>query len=888
MFTYIGLGLLAVSVLFILANVLIGLIRGIKKTIGSLVAIIVSAILAAIITSIICNPSSSLVVSVMQMLEDMLAAGAIKDVFAIEEIGEAISHYAAMIAAPFIFLALYIVLSIIVGIVVSIVIKFIPPKEKPAALIHRLGGVGVGFVCGLLVSLLILMPIVGVLDIVVSVSKSEAVTTFDESGEIPKMFEGAEDNGIYKFYSATTGWMFDSFASSSYNGERIYLKKDIEVILAVVGNLGAIAGDATSFGQEQIDALNAIIDNLDRSVMVKHTLAGVLSEMATKWSQGETFMGMESIDAGQLLNPVLNRLFGVLSTSDETNISSDMRTLTAILEVFVKYDLLSDSENYDNMLEKFAGDGVIAELISVANSNARMSVLADEITQLSIRALASTIGIPETPDDRYNQLMDSIADTLNESYFMSYLERVEFVEDEVADALDEYGVEVDGQAAKDIAVSILADLGDVTSLEGSDIREFFVIYAIANGNAGSTASIPGYAFLSNTSYDIVVNPDGTISVGEIVFENYNYVNYSSSQAYLMGKRHVDIGDAATLYSADAMKSSLITFADILANVKKYSDCADPEAEARKISDLLATAIDIFKTDDGGEVSKNKIIEEVGVLLDKMSETEIFGADVTADLLKGIFQTKTVREDLGLTIGEVNNFADKMNETAKGEDSSYSQTTQVVSSTVTVIEKLSDNSTTKEERKESTKELLNDMTPANAELMGSMTTPSMMVQYGAIEEKAETVSASVSTLFSNMADFTPDTDSEEGQARYDAEAEAVNAVLQLAMDSADSDANALFNSEEGGEGRTGSTAEEFVDLLVNSEVVGQTLITTVYEDGNTENPYGVIPTEEDKAVLNDELLKYYEANKDNGDEQLMLKLNAVAIISGMEPIFDVEY
>jgi len=154
--------------------------------------------------------------------------------------------------------------------------------------------------------------------------------------------------------------------------------------------------------------------------------------------------------------------------------------------------------------------------------------------------------------------------------------------------------------------------------------------------------------------------------------------------------------------------------------------------------------------------------------------------------------------------------------------------------------------------------------------------------------AETVSNSVATLFSNMADYTPDTDSEEGQAKYDAEAEAVNTVLQLAMDSADSEANALFNSAEGGEGRTGSTAEEFVDLLVNSQVVGQTLVTTVYEDGNTDNPYGVIPTEEDQEVLNEELLKYYEANKDNGDDQLMLKLNAVAIISGMEPIFDVEY
>ncbi len=885
MFTYISLGLLGVTLFFVLINVLKGLIRGIKKTIGTLVAIVISAIVSAIVTAIVCNPSSEVMAIVMQALKDAIGEGEIADIFAIDAIGEAASYYISMIAAPFVFLALYIVLSLIVGIIVRIALIFIPPLQKPRAVIHRLGGVGVGLVCGVLVSLLLLMPIVGVIDVVVSLSNSEALESVDGIDEITVIFDGAENDAIYSLYSTSTGWMYNSLASADYNGERIYLKNDIEVIVAIVGNISSLSSGTEELADAQITALNAVIDNLDRSALLKGSVAGVIAEMASKWSRGESFMGMEKLDAGEMLDPMMTKMYEVMSTSDVTNIIGDMRTLTDILGVLVKHDLFSDMDDSSSLINKLAGEGVITELMSVTNKNERMSVLSDEITTLSVRALASAIGIPASNLERYDYLMSEMAETLNDSRWMSESERLAYVEEKLGDEFDEYGVEVEEYVVSSAAESLIADFGNISGLEGTDVQEFFMVYAAANGNAGSSASRSGFDYLSDTEYKISVNPDGTISIGDYVLKNYNYANYSSSMAYTMGQAHVDLGDAAFLYSAEAMKSSLITFEDILANVKKYGDCTDPEGEAKKISDILVTAMGVFDPDGEG-LDKSHILSNMGELLDMMAETEIFGDKVTADLLKAIFQSKDVRGELGLSISEVNTFTDKLNETANGEESSYTSTTQAVSSTVDVIDKLNDSSISKDERTDATKQLLSDMSPSNADLMGSMTTPSMMVQYGAKEENATVVSSSVSTLLSNMANFQPDTDSEEGQAKYDAEANAVNTLLQLAMDSADSDSNALFNTEDGEEGRTGNTAAEFVDLLVNSEVVGQTLVTTVYEEGNTENPYGVIPTEEDKAALGEELLNYYDENKDNGDDQLMLKLNAVAIISGMEPLFDV--
>lgn len=884
MFQYVSLGLLAITALIVLFNLLKGLIRGLKKTIGSLIAIVASAIIAFVVTIIICDPSSSVMATLMETLTNAISEGEINDILAISEIGDALSYYASMLLAPFVFMALYAVLSIIVAIIVSIVIRFVPPHRRPGPAAHRLGGLGVGIVCGLLVSVILLMPVVGVLNIAIGIGQSETVAS-NADDEITDIMDEAKEDQIFAIYAASSGWLFDYLASAEFQGERVYLKEDIGVILAMVGNIEELSGDATDFGQDQIDALNRIIENLDHSPLLKHTLAGILSQLAGKWVAGESFLGLERIDAGELLNPVLDTILEVISTSNKDNIVADMTTLTEILEVFVKHDMLASADDYDVMLETLGKDGVISELISVANKNERMSVLSDTVTQLSIRALASTIGIPKDANEKYDLLMDEIADTLNDSLYMMGDAKLEYVKKQVSESLDKYGVDAEGAALDNIAESIIKDLGSNPDVTGEDVSEFFTIYAIASEESDAKAGGNGFDNLASSTGGIVVNSDGTISVNGKVLKNYNAYNYSNSAAYTSGQSHNDFGDAATLYSAESMKSSLITLDDLLSHVKKYSDCEDPDAETEKISQILSSAMDIF----GGEedLDKAEMLESVGDLLDQMSATEIFGQDVTSDLLKAIFQSDSVKGELGLSSKEVNNFADKLNSTANGETSSYKDTTAAVSSTIQVVDKINDKNTTKEERRESTEKLMENMTPENADLLSTMTTPSMMEQYGAKSDKAEMVSDSVSTLFSNMADYQSNTTAGSGDEEYAKEADAVNTVLQLAMDGAESTERSLFASEEG-EGKIGSTAEEYVDLLVGSTVVSETLLTTVYEDGNDDNPFGVNPTENDKAALGTALTTYYENNSEGLSEEehelLIRKLNAVAIVTNMEVPF----
>ena len=878
MVQYVALALVAVTALIVLINLIKGLIRGFKKTVGSLIAIVASAIIAFIVTMILCKPSSSFIAYLMSLLQGGVGEEISQILFGVEAVGDVLDYYVGMIIAPFVFLVIYAVLSIILAIVASIIVKLITRKKKEKGAVHRLGGLGVGAVCGILAAVILLMPVVGLLGVVADVGEKTDLASMIDDPEMSELFKDLSEDQIMNVYYVSCGFLFDALTFTSIEGEFTSLKDEVAAMIGIVSNFSALSsGDG--LGQEQIDSLNAVIDGLDKSPLVKHAASGLVSEMASSWAAGESFIGVEKIDAGELLNPVIDSVIGVLATSDKSNIVADLHTLTGILGIFVKYDLLGASESGD-MITTLGKEGVIGELMKEANKNERMSVISDSIAQLSVRALASTIGIPKDAADRYDHLMDETAKILNDSAYMSYDERYQYVDEHLISSLDEYGVDVTDESVLSITESILSDLGNVDYLEGDDVSEFFIMYAVGS-ETSTVSSGNGFEHLGESDNTVVENNDGTISVNGRVLENYHKNDYRNSSAYQMGKAHVDFGDAATLYSAESMKSSLITLSDIMDGIKKFSDCEDPDAEVDKISDMLAEAVEVFGS-DFENLDKSEIFNNMGTLLDKMNESEIFGQEVTSGMLKAVVQSENVRGGLGLTNKEATDFADKLNSTTQSENSSYGSATKAVSNTIEVVDKINDSTTTKEERRESTEKLISNMTPDNAELLGTMTTPSMMVKYGSSESAAQVVADSVSTLLNNMATFQDKADSD---TVYDTEADAVNTLLVLAMDSAESSETSLFATDENGGGKTGTTASEYVELFVSSDVVSETLLNTVYEEGNDQNPFGVNPSENDKEEFQAAIDDYYANNSEGLSEEehdiLVKKLNAVAIITNMD-------
>ncbi len=899
MFIYVGIAMIAITAIIVLANLFIGLARGFKRTIGSLAAIIISAVIAFILTTFLCSPQSALMTWAIDTVKGFLTQPEIQEILNIGEVEEAISYYAAMLAAPIFFALVFIVISTIVTVIAAIVIRFIPPFNLKKGLLHRLGGLGVGAVCGLLVSLMVLMPVSGLIGVAGQVGESGIIESDNENDMLVQLLEEASADEIGAVYAICTGWLFDSLASAEYDGEKVYLKDEITVILSLVSNLNDMSGETKEIGEEQVAALNSILDEVDRSPILNNTVAGLLSTMAAKWNAGEAFLGIESISAGELLDPIIDSMLEVMATSDKTTVVGDMRTLVNALEVMVDYDIISNAGDMNKMIEilsaepEHEGDQTAIEaLILVVNENPRMSKLPDEITRLSIRALSSSLGIPENGDDRYNMLMDDFAIILNES--KEAYDKVLFVEERSISALNAFGVEISGDAAMNVARAMVEDLGDIDNVTSDAVKEFFMMYEVAS-NAADSASSSSSAFdnLSDEEdMEITIDPStGVIKVGDYEFKYYDASSYVASSAYSAGSNGVDFGDAKTLYSAETMISKLITLDDIFSaeGVKLFGDLTDEEAaaEAKLLSDLLSTAIDVL----GGDLNNidfKAAIKDMGAVFDRMSEMQTLGNDATATLVKALFQTEQIKNALGLPADEFDGYAQTITNAAQKENNSYQDITASVGGMIDMMDKVKDDNATKEEKIEATKDLMQNLTPENAEVLSTMTTPEMMKDYVSDEQKAESVSNSVSSLFSNMADYKT-----EDEEEYVKEADAVNTILNLAMEGSSSDNTVIFTQkDEAGEvisqGKLDTEASEFVDIIVNSEVVSKTVEDTV--NSEDENPLGIVPSEEDKVVLTDALTDHYDnAKEELSDEELAelkTKLENIAKLANIEiPAFE---
>ncbi len=880
MFWLIALVIAAVMLVITLVNVIMGIVRGTKKSIFSLIAVVVSAIISAIITVILCMPSLPFIPWLTDLMVDALVSvnPEMFQAFVTESIYVAISYYVSMLIAPFVFMLLYIIISIIVSTIVAIIMSIIARKNKtrPEA-ISRLGGMVVGLICGLLVSVFCVFPVVGICDIAEGVIYS----VYDDLMEVDQFKEAIEEMpaalreappAMKIFDYVGCGLLYDAFSGSFFEGDRVSLEEDVNVLVDVGSELMSMDTESDSFNSSHVDVIKAIISNLDRSPLIKNIIAEFIV-IVTNEENGF----LDEVDMGELMSPVVDEMIDIMSTSTKDTLTDDLTTLANVLGIIIDSEILDDTDP-QTMLTKL-GDGLASDLLVEINKNERMHPVADEITRLSIRALASTLGIPADADERYDALMDKIAEALNETVGQDEASRLDNVSEKLDTLFADYGIEVNGDALDHVAEGLIADLGNGAS--GDSVKEFFMIYHFAIDESGESAEADsGVEYLSSSNSEaIVVNGDGTISVGGVVLKYYNANNYRSSKAYNMGVQHVYIGAADTLYSAATIKSTVLTAEDILASLGQYGDCDDAIAEAQKVGDIFATMSAIISDKDLDDLDSAEIFAELGQVFDMMKGSEIFKTDSAKNLLTAILQSEKIIGAMGLSQKDMTEFANKINSYAGERDNGYEDATKAISGTLNAVTKASDKEATTEEKVAATKNMIDNVNKDNAEMISSMVSGDMIGDYGVAVDNSASVSDALKNMIHNMADYKEGNPTDED---VDKEAEAVTKMLNLAMVGAGE--GPMFDTEDGEKGSVASDPDSFIATVVESDVVMKTITQSVEDKEAGSNPYGVTyNTEAEKETVAASLEKYYEEN--GGGEELAEKLTNLAIAMDVEVSFE---
>lgn len=906
--------------IIVIANVVIGVLSGFKKSLACLLAVVLSGIITAVATLVLFSPATGFMPWVVGYVVDWLSSlsAELAEVLAIEEFLNILTGYLSMIIAPFFFMILFIILGLIFTIILTLISKKIPVLAEPPKAVkkkrkkskevvektvseddgkkkycdkrlHRLGGLGVGIVTGFLVAVLSTFGLVGIADmacdamtsVVVPIIKIMDIDTSEIESILPAQGDAENAPDTMKVYDYTgSTYLYDVFASTEIDGDKVVLREDVGAILSIASGLIDIAEQGNKINENHVDILENAVKDLDRSPSLKYALTATLSALVE--SEKLDVDGM--LGSNDMFAPVIEKIIEVAASADKDNITADLTTLVNVADILVEYEVINESD-YKKMLEKF-GEGAITELLVEVNKNERMRPVADEINLLSVRALASAIGVPKTPEERYELLMNETAYILKTSYGIEDEERVEQIMPELQRVFGKYGVNIEGVALRHVAEGLVADLGHLEVVDGPDVTEFFALYAVAAAEEESAESAKGGSKLENlsASSSIVVNDDGTISVNGVVLKNYSANSYRDSAAYRFGHDHVDIGLANTLDSAEHMKSTLITVEEVISHIGHYGDCGDNEsikAESEKVGEIFAAMINIISNNDVADLEPSSFIGEVGHVLDLMKGSQVFGNDTAKDILTMVLQSDTMTDALGLSIPDVTEFANKINDYAEDKATGYEEATTAISNTVSAITKATDKEASASEKIQATADMIHSLNKENAEMVGSLVTGDMVGNFGASFDNSNEVSDSLKSLINNMADYKSENPDD---ASVNKEAEAVTKILSLAV--AGSSDGAMFDKrDENGEliekGIVGPDADSFIASMVESDVVMGTVNETCEGKVVGDNPYGITyDSEEEKEDVAAALESYYFENGGN-DPELKDKIVSLSVVMDVE-------
>ena len=240
-----------------------------------------------------------------------------------------------------------------------------------------------------------------------------------------------------------------------------------------------------------------------------------------------------------------------------------------------------------------------------------------------------------------------------------------------------------------------------------------------------------------------------------------------------------------------------------------------EHEADALAHAFAVVYGMVGDITGDSFNTKSLIGKFGPALDSFTMTETIGAGKTGLVLTAVLQSKTVHDQLGMSVIDATNTANSIVENSGKKD--YASIMTSLTGIIDVLEAASDKGTS---TKEAVDKMLDNLTPEAANVMQTMATPNVVKNYGVPENNAEPVANMISDTFGNLQDVPAE--------EYDKESAAVADMMNVMMAMGSSGSNGTFGGEESD---TQLSADEYVGNVMDSKAMSKTLVDTVYGEGD---------------------------------------------------------
>lgn len=867
-----------------LVGALIGFLRGWKKSTVSLCATILAGVLSfalsTLITKIFINDSSIVklfeTINMMELYNELLSIGP-----ALVELLEAIP---TALVKPIVFLLLWGVIELIFIIPCAIVkkISIIDVKEKSPI---RLIGAPIGAIQGFILAIIPIFILAGYFNIVdktvKNIEKQEQVEISDIES-VETYLSEIRDNPFISVVSGTkdkNNFVFNSLSRFKFRGEKISLTNELVVVSDSFMQLSEFTSENDSFTEHEINALDNFVNKFGESKVLTEVGAEVISKACAKWSNDEQFLGIGFNGVDENIDPIIFALFDSMKESTSDTVKTDMKCFVEILRVFDEHGLLDTiSDNTDSFVNNLSGD-FMSDLLTILSSNERFSVVVPEVTNLSIKMLGSALNLPENSGEVYDSITSNLSNALNEG-----LDDTDKLAGDIHTALQAGGVEVTEDISKMLAVS-MADAfsdheGEITK---EDVQKYFedyaIVYEAAKSEMGDSASIKNdeitlsgdfsvgsqnftsyeealekianlglldyYGLAGTNENDVLANG---MKAGDFVKYIINIYNSVSDNADKLNENGAGV---LSLKSADDMITNKLTIDSLM--LDKGSIELSPE-DIQNISEGFESVIEFIGSVQNieGGISLENIdqidIELMGKALDSLKKTPLYSEaidPIAGAVIENIVGSSGVKDSLN-------------------ENVSYEALMGTVKSTANVINKVKDTEASEDDKNKSMVELLETITPENADVVISIVNEEFMIAQGVDAEFAMATAKAFKAILREMALI-------EANER-ETEASKILSVFEL-----------VANMNENIYGQAGifNSPDDVVSILLHSKVGYAALMDLT--EGGSRDALGLASkiSSSDKAIIVSELTAYYENVEQSQKANIAECFNAVGLLLNLD-------
>ncbi len=818
----VTVALSALALIIIGACVLKNLFRPVLRSGMQLAVALLCIPIALLLAKVICQVAASTVLG-------MLDFDILKQIIADLPSGEqAIEGLAQMVAAPFVFVLVYFVLWVIIGAIVGIVVRSLERGGVKVALFkNKAIGAAIGVVCGFVLLVVYLVPLIGFTGIV-----PEAMTVIsDLKMDGAPIVELTEDDkaAVDKIVNTPAlsvpralggKALFSSLTTTKLDGEKFSLTQEIDAVCPFVVSAFPVVQKATNdislINEADVAMLQTELPALfESSTMLRVLGAEAISGLSRAWLVGDPFLTVEKPETEGVTAIVVDSALLLFVDTTKDTIVEDIRGLTPMLTAALAVNKLQQGGDLNEILEQLAEAASSPEIKSLLMT-AGVSIVAQELGLHKDKreiydAYASTLATLSTANLTHEQLCKEI-ELLNDKYAISMTDE------------------------------------EVAALAGSLIETPYT---------GSSAGGPSIALPSTNHYPVLIpcsqNTAPFVTVSED--DDDEKQDFQAWLAAVTAKASEQQESLSWLNDAENIPTSLVTAEDLTALTTKEAleDFGEEEIKA-----LFSAAAEVMNNMSSGEgLNIETTIGVLGDALGAVSATES-GKALVETLVTGALQSEVVCESMGITPSQATTIANSMKE--NGGLDNLGQTAKDVNTLMNVIDHLkADISSGGSVSPEDFHTLISTMNDSSAALLRSLCTPEMLKKTGLPAESVAGVAHLLDDLLAGLVEARKSW----SEDAYQREADALYRILQLAVGAKNSNGKTF-------EERFGMSVEQFIETVQSSE-----LLTTVLPDSinelYAENPDALGLSKrlnaDDRALLLEKIEEYKQTADEGGDELL---------------------